>query len=181
MLVDIGFKEIEVGYPAANDTEFEFVRCLIENDLIPDDVTIQVLTMSREQAIRRTFEAHGGRKARDRAPVYRHQPRVSRNGAAQIARGAARPRAGRGGVHPRDGRAEREGVRFEFSPEHFTATETDFALEVCNRVLAEWQPTRQRGRRSSTCRRRWSFRCRTCTRGRWNICTRTWRAGKMWF
>ena len=134
MLVDIGFKEIEVAYPAANDTEFEFVRCLIENDLIPDDVTIQVLTMSREQPIRRTFEAIEGAKHAivhlyiATSPVFRETVlRKSREELIDLALAGA--------ASIREMAGEREGVRFEFSPEHFTATETDFALEVCNRVI----------------------------------------------
>ena len=143
MLVDIGFKEIEVGYPAANDTEFEFVRCLIENNLIPDDVTIQVLTMSREQVIRRTFEALEGAK-RAIVHLYIATSPVFRETVLRKSREELLDLALAGAISIRERAGRREGLRFEFSPEHFTATETDFALEVCNRVLAEWQPTAAR-------------------------------------
>jgi 2-isopropylmalate synthase len=141
MLVDIGFKEIEVGFPAASETEYTFVRTLIENDMIPDDVTIQVLTQSREHIIRRTFEALRGAK---RAIVHLYNStsvaqreqvfRMSKEEVAQIAVSGAEL--------VKQCAEETEGnFLFQYSPESFTGTEVEYALEVCNRVLDVWQPT----------------------------------------
>ncbi|HEX6137268.1 MAG TPA: 2-isopropylmalate synthase [Casimicrobiaceae bacterium] len=138
-LVDIGFKEIEVAFPSASQTDFDFVRKLIEEDLIPDDVTIQVLTQSREELIRRTFESLRGAP---RAIVHLYNPTAplfrrvvygtDRAGIVGIATTGARLFARCAARQPRT------DWRFEYSPETFTMTELDFALEICERVVDVW-------------------------------------------
>lgn len=140
-LVRIGFKEIEIGFPAASETEYDFCRTLIEQDLIPDDVTIQVLTQSREHIIEKTFEALRGCK---NAIVHLYNPtskaqreqvfRKNRDEIIAIAEEGARLCKKYRGMY--------EGnFRFEYSPESFTGTEPEFALEICNAVLDIWKPT----------------------------------------
>ena len=144
LLVKVGFKEIEVGFPAASDTEYEFVRTLIERNMIPDDVTIQVLTQSREHIIKKTFEAVEGAKNvivhlynstsfAQREQVFRRSKeeilKIATDGAELFARIAAET-----GVD----------YRYEYSPESFTGTEPEFALEVCNAVLDVWKPKAER-------------------------------------
>lgn len=144
LLTEIGFREIEVGFPAASETEYDFVRALIERGLIPDDVTIQVLTQAREHIIKKTFEAIRGAKNvivhvyNSTSVAQREQVfRKSREEIKQIAVDGARllkeltDEAG-------------EKYRFEYSPESFTGTEPEYALEVCNAVLDVWQPTAER-------------------------------------
>src|SRR5689334_20862065 len=135
-LVDIGFREIEVAFPSASQTDFDFVRQLIEEDLIPDDVTIQVLTQSRDELIRRTFDSlRGARRAivhlyNPTAPLFR---RVvygkDRAGIIDIATSGARLFVECAARQPHT------DWRFEYSPETFTMTELDFALEICERVV----------------------------------------------
>lgn len=141
LLVEVGFKEIEVGFPAASETEYTFLRKLIEEKLIPDDVTIQVLTQSREHIIKKTFDALKGAKnavvhlynstsVAQREQVFRKSKEeiieIAEFGAKLVKKYAA----------------EYEGnFKFEYSPESFTGTEMEFALEICNRVLDIWQPT----------------------------------------
>jgi 2-isopropylmalate synthase len=139
-LVDIGFKEIEVAFPSASQTDFDFVRQLIVEDLIPADVTIQVLTQSRDELIRRTFESlRGARRAivhlyNPTAPLFR---RVvygkDRAAIIDIATEGARLFAECAASQPDT------DWRFEYSPETFTMTELDFALEICERVVDVWQ------------------------------------------
>ena len=144
LLVKIGFKEIEVGFPAASETEYEFCRTLTEQNLIPDDVTIQVLTQAREHIIKKTFEAiKGAKKAivhvynstsyAQREQVFRKSKeevkQIAIDGAALLKRLA--DEAG-------------QDLYFEYSPESFTGTEMDYAVEVCNAVLDVWQPTPER-------------------------------------
>lgn len=141
-LVEIGFKEIEIGFPAASQTEFDFVRHLIEQNLIPEDVTLQVLTPAREPLIRRTFESLRGAKQaivhlyNATAPVFRQVVfgldklgtiRLATEAAAEIKRLAATQ--------------SDTAWRFQYSPEVFTSTELSFARDICNAVLAVWQPT----------------------------------------
>ncbi|RDZ18854.1 2-isopropylmalate synthase [Priestia megaterium] len=141
LLLKLGFKEIEVGFPAASETEYTFLRTLIEQDLIPDDVTIQVLTQSREHIIRKTFEAlQGVNKAvvhlynstsvAQRKQVYKKTKEeiihIAVSGAKLLKKYAD----------------ETQGnFKFQYSPESFTGTEIDFALDICNQVLDVWQPT----------------------------------------
>ena len=144
LLIRIGFKEIEVGFPAASETEYQFVRTLIEENRIPDDVTIQVLTQAREHIIKKTFEAvKGAKKAiihlynstsvAQRQQVFRKDKeqikKLAVDGAALLKRLAD----------------ETEGnFAFEYSPESFSGTEVDYALDVCNAVLEVWKPTKEK-------------------------------------
>ncbi len=144
LLLRVGFKEIEVGFPAASETEYAFLRALIEQGLIPDDVTIQVLTQAREHIIRRTFEAVKGAKnvivhvynstsVAQREQVFKKSKeeikRIAVDGAKLLKQ--LTEEAG-------------ENYRFEYSPESFTGTEPEYALEVVNAVLDIWQPTAER-------------------------------------
>ena len=141
-LVKIGFKEIEVGFPSASQTDFDFVRLLIEDDLIPDDVTIQVLTQSRDELIRRTFDSVRGAK---RAIMHLYNPtsplfrRVvygkDKPGIVDIAVSGTRL--------CRQCAEEQPDTdwRYEYSPETFTVTELDFAREICEAVMDVWEPT----------------------------------------
>ena len=141
MLVDIGFKEIEVGFPAASETEYQFMRILIEKDMIPDDVTVQVLTQAREHIIKRTFEAvkgaphavihlYNSTSVAQREQVFRKDKeqvkQLAIDGAKLLLKLA----------NETDG-----NFTFEYSPESFHGTEVDYAVEVCNAVLDVWQPT----------------------------------------
>ena len=141
MLVDIGFKEIEVGFPAASETEYQFMRTVIEKDMIPDDVTVQVLTQAREHIIKRTFEAvkgaphavihlYNSTSVAQREQVFRKDKeqvkQLAIDGAKLLLKLA----------NETDG-----NFTFEYSPESFHGTEVDYAVEVCNAVLDVWQPT----------------------------------------
>ena len=141
MLVDIGFKEIEVGFPAASETEYQFMRTLIEKDMIPNDVTVQVLTQAREHIIKRTFEAvkgaphavihlYNSTSVAQREQVFRKDKeqvkQLAIDGAKLLLKLA----------NETDG-----NFTFEYSPESFHGTEVDYAVEVCNAVLDAWQPT----------------------------------------
>ncbi|MBF1706405.1 MAG: 2-isopropylmalate synthase, partial [Selenomonas sp.] len=144
LLVRVGFKEIEVGFPAASDTEYEFLRRLVEDNLIPDDVTVQVLTQAREHIIRKTFDALRGVK---NAIVHVYNP----TSAAQREQVFARSKEeilkiAVDGAKLLKELTEEAGAkyRFEYSPESFTGTEPEYALEVCNAVLDVWQPTPDR-------------------------------------
>jgi len=141
MLVDIGFKEIEVGFPAASETEFAFLRALIEQNLIPDDVTIQVLTQSREHIIRKTFESlKGANKAV--VHLYNSTSVAQREQVFRKSKEEIIDIAVSGAKLLKECAAETEGnFQFQYSPESFTGTEIDFALDICNRVLDVWQPT----------------------------------------
>ena len=141
LLVDVGFKMIEVGFPAASETEYQFLRTLIEQNMIPDDVTIQVLTQAREHIIKRTFEAvkgaphavihlYNSTSVAQREQVFRKDKeqvkQLAIDGAKLLLKLAS----------------ETDGnFTFEYSPESFHGTEVDYAVEVCNAVLDVWQPT----------------------------------------
>ena len=144
-LIKIGFKEIEVAFPSASDTEFQLVRTLIEENIIPDDVTIQVLTQAREHLIEKTFESLKGAKNaivhlyNSTSPMFRewvfnkNQKEVKDmavTGAKQFEELAAK--------------YNMEHFRYEYSPETFSATEMDFALDICNAVLDVWKPSADR-------------------------------------
>lgn len=140
-LVKLGFKEIEVGFPAASETEYLFLRTLIEQDLIPDDVTIQVLTQSREHIIRKTFEALKGAK-KAVVHLYNSTSVAQREQVFRKSKEEIIDIAVFGAKLLKKIAAETEGdFRFEYSPESFTGTEMEFALEICNRVLDIWKPT----------------------------------------
>ncbi|MFK8183680.1 MAG: 2-isopropylmalate synthase [Phormidesmis sp.] len=141
-LIEIGFKEIEIGFPAASQTEFDFVRCLIEQNLVPDDVTLQVLTPARDSLIRRTFEAlHGAKQAivhvyNATAPTFRKVVfNRDKAGTIRLATEAALLIKQLAAAQPET------AWRFQYSPEVFTSTELPFAKEICNAVLRVWQPT----------------------------------------
>ncbi len=139
----MGFKEIEVGFPSASQPDFDFIRQLIEDDLIPDDVTIQVLTQCRPELIERTYECLQGVNAR-------HRPLLQLDVGAP-ARVVLRPRQGR--HHPdrrrrrppvpqaRGRRCPGRTIRYEYSPESFTGTEADYAVEICEAVMDVIEPT----------------------------------------
>ena len=141
MLVDIGFKEIEVGFPAASETEYQFMRTLIEKNMIPDDVTVQVLTQAREHIIKRTFEAVKG------APhavihLYNSTSVAQREQVFRKDKEQVKQLAIDGAKLLLELANETDGnFTFEYSPESFHGTEVDYAVEVCNAVLDVWQPT----------------------------------------
>jgi 2-isopropylmalate synthase len=145
LLVKVGFKEIEVGFPAASRPDYAFVRWLIEERGIPEDVTIQALVQAREDLVVRTFEAlRGARRAI--VHVYNSTSRVQRERVFGADREGVKAIASRGAELVRR-EAERypdtEWV-FQYSPESFTSTEMDYAVEVCDAVLDVWQPTAER-------------------------------------
>ena len=140
-LVKIGFKEIEVGFPAASETEYEFCRTLIEQDLIPDDVTIQVLTQAREHIIAKTFEALKGVKHAI-VHLYNSTSVAQREQVFKKSKEEVVNLAVFGAKLCKEYREKTSGhFRFEYSPESFTGTEPEFALEICNAVIDVWQPT----------------------------------------
>ena len=140
-LVKVGFKEIEVGFPAASETEYEFLRTLIEQDLIPDDVTIQVLTQAREHIIKKTFEALDGCK-HSIVHLYNSTSRQQREQVFKKSKEEILQLAVDGAKMLNDLAKETQGnFQFEYSPESFTGTEVDYACDVCNAVLDVWQPT----------------------------------------
>ena len=142
LLVDMGFKEIEVGFPSASETDYNFLRELIEGGHVPDDVTIQVLTQAREHLIDRTIESLDGApnailhlynstSTLQRRVVFK----ADRDGVKQIAVDGAKM------VTDRIAKCGADNLRLQYSPESFTGTELDYALEVCEAVMDVWQPT----------------------------------------
>ena len=156
LLVELGFKEIEIGFPSASQTEFDFARRLIDKHLIPDDVTVQVLTQARRELIERTFEVAARRQARRRA---RLQLDVARAARASV-QGRAKRRSSRspcnGARLLQEGAARHPGVdwTFEYSPESFSGTEPDYAVDVCNAVHRRVAAAARPARSSSICPRR---------------------------
>ncbi len=144
LLVRIGFKEIEVGFPAASETEYQFLRTLIEKEMIPDDVTIQVLTQAREHIIRKTFEAlEGAKKAV--VHVYNSTSRAQREQVFKKSKEEILKIAVEGAELLKKLTEESGGdYSFEYSPESFTGTEIEYALDVCNAVLDVWKPTAEK-------------------------------------
>lgn len=145
MLIAIGFKEIEVAFPSASQTEFDFVRSLINDDRIPDDVTIQVLTQSRTELIARTFDSLEGAQ-RAIVHLYNATAPLFRRVVFGMERRDVVDLAITGVTAMLDESLKRPGTdwTFEYSPETFCFTEPDFALEICERVLDVWQPTPER-------------------------------------
>ena len=143
-LVKVGFKEIEVGFPAASDTEYALLRKLIEDNLIPDDVTVQVLTQAREHIIKKTFEALEGAKNAI-VHVYNSTSLAQREQVFRMSKDEIKQIAVDGAKLLLE-LTEKAGAnyRFEYSPESFTGTEPEYALEVCNAVLDVWQPVLDR-------------------------------------
>src|SRR6187402_507011 len=145
LLVQMGYKQIEVGFPSASQTDFDFVRQLIEDDLIPDDVTIQVLTQAREELIARTYEAIRGAK---QAIVHLYNStsilqrdvvfRTDRQGVIDIALAGARL------CKKYEATIPETTVYYEYSPESYTGTELEFAAEICNQVMTVFVPTPER-------------------------------------
>ena len=141
LLLRLGFKEIEVGFPAASETEYEFLRTLIENNMIPKDVSVQVLTQCREHIIRKTFEACKG------APsaiihFYNSVSVAQREQVFRKSKEEIKQIAVEGAKLVKKLASEYEGnFRFEYSPESFTGTEPEYALEVCNAVLDVLEPS----------------------------------------
>ena len=141
MLVDVGFKEIEVGFPAASETEYELVRTLIEKNMIPEDVTIQVLTQAREHIIRKTFEAVKGAPGKVVVHVYNSTSLAQREQVFAKSKEEIKQIAIDGAKLLKELADETEGnFIFEYSPESFTGTEVDYAVDVCNAVLDIWEP-----------------------------------------
>lgn len=143
ILTDIGFKEIEVGFPASSDTEYQFIRALIERNMIPEDVTIQVLTQAREHIIKKTFEAVKG------APhavvhLYNSTSVEQREQVFKKSKEEIKKIAVDGAKLLKKLADETDGnFTFEYSPESFSQTEVDYALDVCNAVLDVWKPTKE--------------------------------------
>ena len=145
LLVKMGFKEIEVGFPAASQPDYDFVRWLIEHNQIPADVTIQVLVQARDELIERTYQAlEGVHKAvvhvyNSTSPVQRNKVfNQSKEGIIEIARKGAMKVLSEAAKYP-----QTEWV-FQYSPESFSTTEVEYAAEVCNAVIGVWQPTPER-------------------------------------
>ena len=142
LLVQVSFKEIEVGFPAASQPDFDFVRSLVEQDAIPDDVTVQVLTQARPELIRRTFESlRGARKAI--MHVYNSTSIVQRQKVFKTGKAGIVDIAVAGAEEVRrcaENAPETEWI-YQYSPESFTGTEIEFAVEVCDRVIDVWEPT----------------------------------------
>ena len=144
LLTKIGFKEIEVGFPAASETEYTFIRTLIEENLIPDDVTIQVLTQARDHIIKKTFEAVKGAK-NVIIHVYNSTSLAQREQVFKKSKEEILEIAVKGAQLLKDLTEQAgENYRFEYSPESFTGTEPEYALEVCNAVLDVWKPQSDR-------------------------------------
>jgi 2-isopropylmalate synthase len=141
-LVRIGFKEIEIGFPAASQTEFNFVRQLIEQQLIPSDVTVQVLTQARPELIARTFESlRGARRAI--MHMYNSTSTLQRRVVFRLDRAGIVDIAVKAAALIRELASQQPATEwlFQYSPESFTGTELEFAVEICDAVIAEWQPT----------------------------------------
>ncbi len=145
LLVKLGIKEIEVGFPSASQPDYDFVRWLIEEKQIPEDLTIQVLVQARQDLITRTYEAVKGAR-RVIVHVYNSTSPVQRERVFGLDRAGIKAIAVQGAQWVKDESAKHPGTewRFEYSPESFTSTETDYAVEVCEAVMDVWQPTRDR-------------------------------------
>ncbi|MDH5654433.1 MAG: 2-isopropylmalate synthase [Spirochaetia bacterium] len=141
LLVEIGFKEIEVGFPSASEVEYKFLRTLIEDQLIPDDVTVQVLTQAREHLIQKTFEALKGCR-RAVLHIYNSTSELQRRVVFNMDKKEIREIATSGVRFVKKMAADIDTeIVLEYSPESFTGTELDYAVEVCDAVLDEWQPS----------------------------------------
>ena len=142
MLVEVGFKQIEVGFPAASQTDFDFVRRLIEENRIPDDVTIQVLTQARKELIDRTYESLVGAK-KAIVHVYNSTSTIQREQVFKASQEDIKKIAVDGATWVKEGAAKQPDTKwqFQYSPESFTGTEIGYAVEVCNAVVDVWQPT----------------------------------------
>ncbi|TAL21180.1 MAG: 2-isopropylmalate synthase [Frankiales bacterium] len=144
LLVAMGYKEIEVGFPAASATDFDFIRALVEQDLVPEDVTIQVLTQAREELIERTVQSLVGFRGTALIHLYNSTSTLQRRVVFGLDRDGIKDIAVRGAQWCQKYANElldATTVRWQYSPESFTGTELDYALEVCEAVMDVWQPT----------------------------------------
>src|SRR5215831_14135606 len=143
LLVTLGIKEIEVGFPSASKTDFDFVRTLVEDDLIPEDTTIAVLTQARPELIERTYEAiEGARRAI--VHLYNSTSATQRRVVFRLDKQGITDLAVRGTTLCKElAEATTTEIVFQYSPESFHGTELDYALEICEAVIAEWGPTRE--------------------------------------
>ncbi len=145
LLVSVGFKEIEIGFPSASDTEYRFCRELIEKNLIPDDVTVQVLVQARDHLIKKTFEAIDGAHSAI-VHLYNSTSPLQRKVTFNMSKDEIKSIAVHGTelVRSMTDQSGNSGIRFQYSPESFSDTETDYALEVCEAVMDAWQPTAEK-------------------------------------
>jgi len=144
LLTDIGFKDIEVGFPSASKVEYDFTRVLIDRNLIPEDVTIQALTQARESLIRKTFQAFKGAK-QGIVHLYNSTSTLQRDVVFRMSRKEIIELGVQGARIIREEAERFDGdIRFEYSPESFTGTELDFALEICEAIMDVWEPTPER-------------------------------------
>ena len=141
LLVKLGFKEIEVGFPSASKPDFDFVRKLVDEQRIPDDVTIQVLTQAREELIKRTYEAMAGVK-KAVIHVYNSTSTVQREQVFGQSREGIKAIAVQGAKWVQQYAQQHPDTQwsFQYSPESFSGTEMDYAIEVCDAVIEQWQP-----------------------------------------
>ncbi len=147
LLVAMGFREIEVGFPAASSTDFDFIRKLVEDDVVPPDVTIQVLTQAREELIERTVRSLVGFRGTALIHLYNSTSTLQRRVVFGLDRDGIRDIAVRGAQWCKkhaDDLLPQTDVRWQYSPESFTGTELDYALEVCQAVMDVWEPTSER-------------------------------------
>lgn len=142
LLTKIGFKEIEIGFPSASETEFNFLRRLIEDDYIPDDVTVQVLVQAREHLIAKTYQALKGIK-KAVVHVYNSTSTQQRRDVFKMSQEEVKNIAIEGATLVKDYAKNypESNFTFEYSAESFTGTEIDYAIDVCNAVIDVWQPT----------------------------------------
>ncbi|MCW2585667.1 MAG: leuA [Frankiales bacterium] len=144
LLVEMGYKEIEVGFPAASSTDFDFLRLLVEQDLVPDDVTIQVLTQAREELIERTVQSLVGFKGTALIHLYNSTSTLQRRVVFGLDKDGIKDIAVQGATWCKkyaEQLLQGTTVRWQYSPESFTGTELDYAVEVCEAVMDVWQPT----------------------------------------
>jgi 2-isopropylmalate synthase len=147
LLVDMGYREIEVGFPAASATDFDFIRTLVEQDLVPEGVTVQVLTQAREELIERTVQSLVGFRGSALIHLYNSTSTLQRRVVFGLDRDGVKDIAVRGAQWCAKYATELlpdTDVRWQYSPESFTGTELDYALEVCEAVMDVWQPTPER-------------------------------------
>jgi 2-isopropylmalate synthase len=147
LLVDIGYDEIEVGFPAASQTDFDFIRSLVENDVVPDNVTIQVLTQAREELIERTCESLVGFKGTALIHLYNSTSTLQRRVVFGLDKAGIKDIAVRGAQWCQkyaESLLSGTDVRWQYSPESFTGTELDYAVEVCEAVMDVWEPSPER-------------------------------------
>jgi 2-isopropylmalate synthase len=144
LLVSLGYKEIEVGFPAASQTDFDFIRRLVEDDVVPDDVTIQVITQAREELIERTCESLVGFDGTALIHLYNSTSTLQRRVVFGLDKDGVKDIAVRGAewcVKYAESLLEATNVRWQYTPESFTGTELDYAVEVCDAVMDVWGPT----------------------------------------